>query len=358
MRGEQGGREAVSGRLVAGAAGAYALTLALMGAVGMVPSIPWAFVPMLLLVHVPLAYPMVRVPLLAERLAARRPAALAAAAAGFGVCLVLLAPLLPRLSRAVWVLVPLALLEIHRGRLGRFGDWGRILLVLFFGYAAIWNLNYLAAAAAPQVHDAAFVAMDRAVYAAFFGAAEQGPLFPVLRSSLAVAVLQNSYTMLFSELFAVLGVLFVRREDVTRFLLTTFGIYLLGIAVFVAYPVVGPHLSFYPDLFHPALLDDHPFAAFMGGWEQEYRAARELRTENGFGYFVGLPSLHVAMAGWLQLSLRRSPLHFWMCLPINATMTASTFLLGYHWIADAVAGAALVGVVLAIRARLERSYSA
>ncbi len=338
-------------RLVVGAALVYLLTLLAMLGVGMRPSLPLSFVPVLLLTNVPLAYAMLRLPMLGAQVG--QGGASRAAAAAFGAIAVVAPPLLPGLWRWLWLVIPLALFEIARGRLGRFGDWGRVLLVLFFGYGAVWNLNYLAAAFAPEIHDATFLRIDRALYVAALGAAQDGPLFPALRSAFAVDALQGAYTLLFSELFVVVGLLIVRGENLPRFFATTFCIYLFGIGVFVVYPVVGPHLAYYPELVHPEWLDTEPFGRFMAGWAAEFRSARAFETHNGFGYFVGLPSLHVAMAIWLQLSLRSSPLHFWMGLPVNLAMTASTFLLGYHWMADAVAAAFAVAAVLAARSWLE-----
>lgn len=346
----------MSVRVVLWAAGVYGLTLVAMGAIGMGSSVPWSFVPALLLVHVPLAYPMARIPLAASTGAPRPLAAVGAVAAGLG--LVLVPPLLPLWSKGLWIFVPFALVEIFRRRFGSFGDWARVLLVLFLGYASVWNLNYLAAAAAPALHDAAFLRMDRAIYAALLGRSETGPLFPVFPSPVATSTLQHAYTMLFSELFVVLGVLLVKSEDLDRFLVTTFAIYLLGIGTFLFLPVVGPHLAYYPEIFRSELLDTHPFGNVMRVWEREWRLARELHTKSGYGYFVGLPSLHVAMAVWLQVSLRISPLHFWLCLPVNLAMTASTFLLGYHWIADAAAGGLATWLVLVGRAWLERNRPA
>ena len=355
-------------RLVLWSAVAYGLSLAAMTWVGMTPTIPWAFLPVLIVVHVPLAYPLLRGPELAEGLAQRRPRAARGLACLAGGVVLGLPVLFPMLRLVLWLFMAPALIEIRRRQLGTFGDWGRILLVLFLGYAAIWNLNYLGAAAAPVLHDSLFLPMDRAVYVALLGAPAEGPLFPVLRLAWLNDLLQNAYTLLFSELFLVAALLRVRGERLVRFLVTTFAIYAVGTAAFFVFPVAGPHLTFYPELFHPELLDSPPFGAFMAGWAAEFERARAFRTENGFGYFVGLPSLHVAMALWLQHSLRISPLHYWLLLPVNVTMIASTCLLGYHWIADGIGAALAVTAVIVSRrwiegrgrsaARRDPSYSA
>ena len=62
----------------------------------------------------------------------------------------------------------------------------------------------------------------------------------------------------------------------------------------------------------------------------------------GFGYFVALPSLHVAMAVLLQFTIRqRSQIGAWVVAPINILLIASTFVLGYHYLADVPGGVGL-----------------
>jgi hypothetical protein len=66
----------------------------------------------------------------------------------------------------------------------------------------------------------------------------------------------------------------------------------------------------------------------------------------GMGYFVALPSLHVAVAVLVQMTFRRTPLLFWTWLPITVLVILSTNLLGYHYLVDLPAGL-LLGFSLA-----------
>jgi membrane-associated phospholipid phosphatase len=85
----------------------------------------------------------------------------------------------------------------------------------------------------------------------------------------------------------------------------------------------------------------------MDGMASEYTASLQRTSVNGFGYFVAIPSLHVALAVVLQAMLRFSPGHFWAFLPVNLVLALSTVLLGYHYLIDVVAGVAL-GILVTI----------
>lgn len=84
----------------------------------------------------------------------------------------------------------------------------------------------------------------------------------------------------------------------------------------------------------------------MDGMAAEYTASLQQTSVNGFGYFIAIPSLHVALAVVLQAMLRFSPGHFWAFLPVNLVLVLSTVLLGYHYLIDAVAGVALGTLVM------------
>jgi membrane-associated phospholipid phosphatase len=72
----------------------------------------------------------------------------------------------------------------------------------------------------------------------------------------------------------------------------------------------------------------------------------------GFGYFVGIPSLHVAMAVLLQFTIQqRSGAGGWLVAPINILLIASTVVLGYHYLADVPGGVLLALAAIAILRR-------
>jgi membrane-associated phospholipid phosphatase len=108
--------------------------------------------------------------------------------------------------------------------------------------------------------------------------------------------------------------------------------------VFLVYPTVGPCI-FAPALFRETFHGTLTWG-FMERMASEYAAVVQGRTANGTAYFVALPSLHVAMAVVLQLAVRPSPAHFWLLMPVNGLLAASTVLLGYHYVLDLPAGVA------------------
>jgi hypothetical protein len=334
-------------------AGVYAGSYVASLAIGLTPRLPWMFFPVLAVVHLPTAFVAVRVgDAIASRFAAD-PGAVRLVALAVGTAIVAWAR--PALVWPLTILIaPAAAVAAWRGRLGPARNWLWVFPILYCGYGAVWNLNYVVAALRPDVHDAPLLALDRVLWGFVSdGPLDDGPLYPVIRSAAAIAVLQNAYMLLFGELFAVIAVLAMRGEGVARFLATTFTCYGLGLVFFAIYPVIGPCLAFFPGAFHADALRLESYGATLAMWIREYSATRAGQPTNGFGYFVGIPSLHVAMAFWLQVSLRVSRAHFWMFLPINLLMTAATFLLGYHYVVDAPAGVVLVLIVLGVRAWLE-----
>jgi membrane-associated phospholipid phosphatase len=131
--------------------------------------------------------------------------------------------------------------------------------------------------------------------------------------------------------------------------------YAVGLLLFVGWPVAGPYLVF------PASISS-TFAglntrAIMQSSLVEFAAIRlGGQPVTGFGYFVGLPSLHVAMAVLLQFTIQqRSRIGAWVVAPINMLMIASTFVLGYHYLADVPGGVLLA--FAAIKLVRERASS-
>src|SRR5262249_11398211 len=154
----------------------------------------------------------------------------------------------------------------------------------------------------------------------------------------------NAYVMLFVAIVSTTLVLVRTRAALAPFLATFYGCYLVGLAAFLVYPVVGPCI-YYPESFR-ADYEQTLTAGLMHGMATEYRAATSGGRLSGLGYFVGIPSLHVAVVIVLQGFLRVSPVHFWVFLPVNVLCAASTVLLGYHYIVDAVGGATLGALAL------------
>jgi len=337
-------------RLLLILAAAYAASTAAGAAAGVAVAVPWTFLVLLGIVIVPLAHGVIVSTRLADVALARGSSGrrhLAAAALG-------MVPLLLVRTHSVPFLIAcgglgVAFLWSFRGTYRRRG--GALLsalAILWVGYATVWSLNYLVAlATAERLHDATLRAVDLGVYRALFGGDVQyAGLFPLVRGAVAVTVLENAYLFLFVEIVALVLALSAEPERLRRFLGALFGCYFVGIAVFVAYPAVGPCIR-YPESFDGASVA--PMTAhFMRQMAAEYRAATSGGAVNGFAYFVAVPSLHVAVATLAQLFWRREPVRFWTFLPINVLMILSTVLLGYHYLVDVPTAMILAVAVFAL----------
>ena len=237
--------------------------------------------------------------------------------------------------------------DILRGEQGMKRFLGGSILVLFLGYGAVWNANYLLAKLTMgRLHDPAIFRIDLALYGWIHGQpVGKAGLFPLFESRFFFQILENAYLMLFAEIFVVLFVLHRREENIVPFFSSVFLCYFLGLAFFFLYPVVGPCIQ-YPETFRSAFHDTQTHY-LMRGMASEYHAIRQAASLNGFGYFVALPSLHVAIAVLVQCFLSVSPFHFWVFFPVNVLLAASTFLLGYHYFLDFPLGMLLAFLVLA-----------
>jgi membrane-associated phospholipid phosphatase len=126
-----------------------------------------------------------------------------------------------------------------------------------------------------------------------------------------------------------------------------FSCYWLALATFLAFPVVGPCIAF-PRSFDGAYANTTT-AAVMASMRADLQSIQNnTGIVSGLGYFIAIPSLHVAVAMLLQSMLPVRDLRFWALLPVNIAVVASTFLLGYHYAIDMVAGALLTGIALAV----------
>jgi membrane-associated phospholipid phosphatase len=220
------------------------------------------------------------------------------------------------------------------------------LLVITVGFATVWNLNYLALRAVrDRLQDPAMKQLDLALYRVLgWHAVEYAGLFPLVRSPLGFRVLENAYAMLFTEIVVVIFAIAKQRDRLVRHLVAMFGFYTLGVVVFLVYPVAGPFL-YYPQSFAETYRSSMTYV-FMHSSFLDFSAVRRLSPPlTGFGYFVGLPSLHAGLALLFQITLWPSRTLFWLVLPFNLLIVASTVLLGYHYIADTVAGVLMAPLI-------------
>lgn len=108
-------------------------------------------------------------------------------------------------------------------------------------------------------------------------------------------------------------------------------------------PALGPPIAF-PESFEDSLRATWT-GGIMGAMEAEYRNIRVGAPLSGFGYFVAIPSFHVAVAALAQSEFAKWPWLFWAILPINMLLIVSTVLLGYHYLVDLPAGLLLAAAL-------------
>jgi membrane-associated phospholipid phosphatase len=210
-------------------------------------------------------------------------------------------------------------------------------------YVIVWNANYLALIASrSRLHDASIRAVDEALYSAIWGyrVAYEG-WFPLVHAWWLVTIFERAYLSLFAEIALAVVVLARHTHAVRWFVARLVFCYACGLLFFVGWPVAGPCLV-YPASIN-ATFSGLNTRAIMQSSLEEFSAIRSGgQPVTGFAYFVALPSLHVAMAVLLQLTLQqRSRIGGWVVAPINILIIASTVVLGYHYLADVPAGALL-----------------
>jgi membrane-associated phospholipid phosphatase len=328
----------------------YTCSLLGLWQIGLSPDPPYGFLLLLALVIVPFAYALSHFLVLMERWASNLGLWVPVIAISAGCLLTwIYRPGHILFQAGAAILLLLTVLGLLRERRTFLVAVALSLLTLVVGYVGIWNLNYLALSGSlDRLRDPALQTLDATVYAWLGVGLDYEGIFPLLRSPHVFTMLENAYLMLFAELFVVIFLLARHRITPTTFLAVVFACYLAGLAVFMLYPVVGPCI-YYERSF------DHQFRhtmtfGFMQSMAREFHAVSSMSPPfTGFGYFVGVPSLHVAMALLFQLFLRPWRFAFWMFLPINLMMGASTVLLGYHYILDMVGGVVLVLIVEAAR---------
>jgi membrane-associated phospholipid phosphatase len=227
-----------------------------------------------------------------------------------------------------------------------------IFIVALFGVLS--HLNYFALKQVINIlRDVSLSKLDIVIYSFLFGepVAYKG-LFPLMKSSLIFRVFENAYSMLFLGIFVIAFQIECRIGNARcRYYGTLLICYLSGIFIFLVFPAVGPCIYFpnsFSDDYHGSMTH-FVMQAFLSGYESIRQNSQE---QTGVGYFVAFPSLHVAVAVVLQYFSRNSPFHFWMMLPINIALIASTVFLGYHYIVDVPGGVLLAFVAIGLMEKI------
>ena len=238
------------------------------------------------------------------------------------------------------LLGPLVVDLFGRRRIAGPGILAASFAVIGLGAAAVWNFNYVGLAiSGHRLHDPVFRQLDQSLYRLLtLRDASYIEFFPLVSSRRMFDVLENAYVMFFTEIILMVFVLAHDRARLVRHLAAMYAIYALGILIFMIYPVAGPFL-YYPESFSAGYHATTTYTLMHESWREFSAVLKTRGSVTGFGYFVGLPSLHAGLATLFQITLARaSKAAFWLMLPINSLMIASTFLLGYHYLPDTVAG--------------------
>lgn len=333
-------------------ASAYAVSLLALWSLRVPAAVPWTFLPTLAVGVVPFAYATAHVIFALQERIGDRSRLLPPAAMALGLLMLAAYRFDSRAFVAgSLVLLVVVLWRLRPDRSGLLAPLAAATGLLVLGYAAVWNFNYVAATlTVDRLRDPIVREFDLAVYRWIAGQPlDYRGLFPLFEWSPLFRLLESAYLMLLVQVFVVLLVLIRSRHDVRELFEAVFACYLGGLGVFLLFPVVGPCI-YYPESFRAGYQATVTYA-LMQGMATEYRAATLAAPVNGFGYFVAIPSLHVAIALVCQAFLRASPAHFWAFVPVNTLLIASTVLLGYHYLVDVPAGALLALAVLAVRWR-------
>jgi PAP2 superfamily len=181
---------------------------------------------------------------------------------------------------------------------------------------------------------------DEVFYSHVLGITSYVGIFPLTKALPVFAFFENSYLSLAFLPMLVPMVLADQPRRIALFLATAVLCYALAGLIFLALPAVGPTVYF-PDALDPRFKQTVTAAAIELMRAEATAIRSGLSPTTGLGYFIALPSLHAAMATVCQYHLRTSRPHFWMMLPVTVLLVLSTFLLGQHYIVDAVAGVLL-----------------
>jgi membrane-associated phospholipid phosphatase len=309
----------------------WALTFLAVRLSGLSPAIPVSFLPFLFLSVFPAAWLAgVVFPSLMQRYFPRTPKPVWCYALG-------IAGLLLCLHRW-WIPIPLLLICLWRfGRDMPRPQWSMLLQIIALvglGYGIVWNTNYLLASHVDRRFDALLLTIDRKL----LGGVPAEGMYPIFSWQPLNLVLEYAYAALFVEVIAVALYLMPRcsARELRQVIHGLFLCYACGVFGFLIFPAIGPCLAF------PETLRLAEYSAtsrlMLEGMLKEYRALQSGEAMSGFAYFIAVPSLHVAAATYLQCMLPAASTLRRLLLPLNILLSASTVLLGYHYIIDVPTG--------------------
>jgi hypothetical protein len=215
------------------------------------------------------------------------------------------------------------------------------IVVILLNFCAVWQLNYVALrGTAGRLLDPVGKTIDLWLLTSLgLSGATYAGMYPLVSSSM-FRVLEGAYFFLLTQLVMLLFFLVSRRSqggaDLLRVCIGVVGCYWVGLAIFIIVPMAGPCL-FYPESISESLQGTWTYAVMRGSYT-EFESVRRLgQPVTGMGYFVAFPSLHVALAAYIQLTWNRLGIGA-AVLALNVLVVLATILLGWHYIVDVPAG--------------------
>ena len=326
----------------------YALSIVPLCAMNMAPAVPWLLLAVILTVVAPLGHFLTELAGYFQERFPDRPRKLRAVCALVGVGVLAVGA---SVDNKVALVAPICLAAVvHllvycRSRLKLLGMCALALLLL---YGIVMNLNLTVGPfTLARVFDSEALQWDLYIYGKVLGRPiSQAGMYPWLSSHWWHGFFETAYFAFYCEI-AVIACSRARiGGSVAGFCATSLAAYLVALAIFCCYPIVGP---FYiaPESVAESFRDTPTYLLMMrmNSWYADILAHRPLHD---LAYLVGMPSLHVAMAMLMQFSLRRSRAHFWLFAPINVCIALATMYLGFHYVIDFVTGVLLAAVVIGV----------
>lgn len=222
----------------------------------------------------------------------------------------------------------------------------RAYFTLFIGFYAYSHLKVLIPLVNQANYDAFFTSLDKFL---FFGSSPTLVMIQI-KNIFFVKLMYLSYTSFYVGFPLAIAIAFVFKNNILmrRLVLGILAIYFMGIALYYAFPSVGPlflspeMFSHIPNVWQKILWDGH------------------LAVANGLASFeptpflgvAAFPSLHAAHFLFLFLVLAKEYKWVtWFFVPWTILLYMATIYMGWHYVSDLVAGAmmAIVALILCNR---------
>jgi hypothetical protein len=230
---------------------------------------------------------------------------------------------------------------------------------LFWGLLLVSAYNDIAVTSRPNItYDAAFDRVDSWLLHGLTVSGIAHSAIHTLPGWFYKAVEFVYYFCMFPQVGAALLLLSFRcgRKDTFRFAVALLTAYYLAIAIFWLWPTQGPFF----------FCSNHfaDFSASLRTGEFQWTISKKVAglwaghpaAVIGLDYFIGFPSMHIAIPTIVAIFLRRWKRVFYTLLAVDALILATVILLEWHYVLDVIGGLAVAAVVtVLVPARIQTS---